>query len=425
MPGQSREQSYNCVRALVLCLAILYPGVQGCHRLDDRSIANAERGTLSLVSVESGEIQAVRSQLVRPPLQLESEMIIAAMVPEGTIVEQGDEVVRLEASALARQYRQTTDRLSSLGVQRTGIVANQRARLASLVNVVSTATLSRDQADLQRQKLRFESASRQQDARLAFDRATVDLGEARTKLAAQAGLDSLELAQADLELATAESQASGLRLRLAALSLRAPLPGLVVYRARDDGEARGVKPQVGDIAPPWQPIFEIPDLSAMQVEFPIHEMDRHPYQPGLAFKVRLEAYPETEFTGRIDDIAVLAATPEKDSRARVFLARGQIAPLDDRLRPGMTAIVEVTLGDVEDAVLVPRAAVAEREGTPVVFPAATWPRAQPVLLGGLDAFTVAVVGGLAPGTILVLCPADLPAGSQPLGYARHLRRERS
>lgn len=406
-------------------LAVLVFAVQGCHAPDRRQVVRAERGTLPLISLESGEIQAVHSQLVRPPLQWDSDMIIVAMVPEGTLVNQGDEVVRLEASALARSVGETMDRLSSLQVQRTGIVANQRARHQALVNAVSTATLSREQADLQQQKLRFESASRQQDAKLAFSRSTVALGEASTKLAAQAVLDSLELAKADLELATARSQLTGLRSRLAAMTLRAPLSGMVVYRAREDGESKGVKPQVGDVVQPWQPIFEIPDLSAMQVEFPLHEMDRQRFQPGQELTVRLEAYPESEFTGRIDDIAVLATAAEKEGRARVFVARGAIAPPDARLRPGMTAIVEVALGRVDDAVLVPRAAVAEQDGAPVVFPAATWPRPRPVRLGGMTAATVAVIEGLEAGTDLVACPTDLPAGAQPLGYARHFPKERS
>jgi len=238
-------------------------------------------------------------------------------------------------------------------------------------------------------------------------------------------LDSLELAKADVDLATAASQLAALNARLAAMSLRAPLPGLVVYRAREDGEAKGIKPQVGDVIQPWQPIFEIPDLSSMQVEFPIHEMDRQRFRPGQALTVRLEAYPEAAFSGRIEDIAVLATEGEKESRARVFVARGRLSPPDERLRPGMTAIVEVALDSVPAAVLVPRAAVAEKDGVPVVFPAASWPRPQPVELGGLSPFTVAVVGGLEAGTTLVLCPTDLPDGIRPLGFARHFARERS
>lgn len=405
--------------ALVLPLAVL----AGCHPADGLPTVRAERGTLPLVSVESGEIQAVHSQHVRPPSEWDSDLIVVAMVPEGTIVRQGDEVMRLDASALERRLAETTDQIATLEMQRTGIVANQRSRQQALANAVSTATLSREQAELQRQKLTFESRSRQQDAQLALDRAAVALGEATAKLAAQAVLDSLELAKADLELGAARTELAGLRGRIAAMSLRAPLAGMVVYRGREDSEARGVKPRVGDVIQPWQPLFEIPDLDTMQVEFPLHEADRPGFRPGQAITVRLEAYPESVFNGRIDEIAVLATEVEKESRARAFVARGRIAPADPRLRPGMTAVVEVALAAPADTVLVPRGAVAEQEGATVVFPAATWPRPRPVRLGDLSALAVAVVEGLEAGTELVLWASAPPPGARPLGHSRHFAKE--
>lgn len=406
---------------VLLCLP---PALVACAASDHPPTVRAERGALPLVAVESGEILSVHSQVVRPPLEWEGDLVIAALEPEGTLVEKGQEVVRLDASRLGRRLGETTDQLSTLEAQRTGILANQGSRRQALVNAVETAVLSRDQADLQRQKLRFESKSRQQDAQLAFDRAGVALGEAQAKLAAQAVLDSLELAKADLETRAARTELAGLQARIAAMSIRAPLAGMVVYRGREDGEARGVKPRVGDVIQPWQPLFEIPDLTAMQVEFQVHEADRQRFTTGLPLRVRLEAYPEVEFTGRIDELSVLATEIEKDSRARGFVARGRLDASDPRLRPGMTAVIEVLLGDVDDTVIVPRGAVAERDGAAVVFPAADWPRPAPVTLGATTPLGVSVEAGVEAGAELVLVSGSLPAGIRPLGFARHFAEER-
>lgn len=395
----------------------------GCRTTDGLPTVRATRGALPLVSVESGEIQAVHSQMVRPPMEWDSDLIVAAMVPEGKIVKQGDEVMRLDASPLERRLTETRDHMDTLEMQRTGVVANQQSRRQVLANAVSTATLSREQAELQIQKLKFEARSRQQGAQLALDMAGVALGEATAKLAAQAVLDSLELAKTDLELSAARTELAGLHARIAAMSLRAPLDGMVVYRGREDGEVRGIKPRVGDVIQPWQPLFEIPDLDSMQVEFPLHEVDRPGFRTGQAIRVRLEAYPESVFTGQIDDIAVLATEIEKDSRARAFVARGRIAPADPRLRPGMTAVVEVELAAPQDTVLVPRGAVAEQDGATVVFPAASWPQSRPVRLGPANALTIAIVEGLVAGTELVLWAGAPPPGTRPLGYARHFAKE--
>jgi HlyD family secretion protein len=405
---------------VILMLSTVLPG---CRPADGLPTVRATRGSLPLVSVESGEIQAVHSQMVRPPMEWDSDLIVAAMVPEGKIVKQGDEVMRLDASPLERRLAETRDHLDTLARQRTGVLANQQSRRQALANAVSTATLSREQAELQIQKLKFEARSRQQGAQLALDMAGVALGEATAKLAAQAVLDSLELAKTDLELGAARTELAGLHARIAAMSLRAPLDGMVVYRGREDGEVRGIKPRVGDVIQPWQPLFEIPDLDSMQVEFPLHEVDRPAFRTGQAIRVRLEAYPESVFTGQIDDIAVLATEVEKESRARAFVARGRIAPADPRLRPGMTAVVEVELTAPQDTVLVPRGAVAEQDGATVVFPAASWPQPRPVRLGPANALAVAIVEGLAAGTELVLWAGAPPPGTRPWGHARHFAKE--
>jgi hypothetical protein len=65
----------------------------------------------------------------------------------------------------------------------------------------------------------------------------------------------------------------------------------------------------------------------------------------------------------------------------------------------MTAIVEIGLGEVADAVLVPRSAVVERDGGWLVYPRATWPRPQPVRPVAVTAMTVAVASGAADGWI--------------------------
>lgn len=403
----------------------LLAGLTACGPRDALVTVRAERGPLPVVSYESGEIQAVQTRMVRPPLEWESDLIITAMVPEGAVVKTGDEVMRLDASALGRRLDETRDNLATVETQRTGIVANQGSRRGALENAVQTAILSRDQADLQRQKLRFESRSRQQDAQLAFDRSVVALGEAQAKLLAQAVLDSLELAKADLEAGAVRSEFSGLKGRIAGMSIRAPLDGMVVYRGREDGEARGAKPRVGDTVQPWQPLFEIPDLDSMQVEFQVHEADRQRFVVGMPLTVRLEAYPESAFTGRISELAVLATETEKDSGVRGFVARGPLEPSDPRLRPGMTAVVEVDLGGLAEAVFVPRAAVAEQDGAPVVFPRAEWPRPRSVRLGVATASAVEILEGVEAGAELVVPSSALPDGIRPLGYARHFAKEGS
>jgi HlyD family secretion protein len=410
---------------LLCCLCFLPLTLAACAASEDLPTVLAERGDLPLVTVESGEVQAVRSQQVRPPQEWDGDLIIVRMVPEGTLVAAGDTVIWLDPSNLERRLLAAQDRLTTLQTQRTGVVANQRAQRQALVSRVETAQLSRQQAELQQEKLRFESESRRQESRWTLLSAEVSLEEARTKLTAQAVLDSLELAKTDLEIATAEAVRDDLRERIAAMAIRAPLDGMVVYLERRDREGRRSKPRVGDAIDTWQPIVAIPDLSRMQVEFFVHEVDRHRYADGQPVTVRLEAYPETVFGGEITSIALLATAHEQGDDVRGFLAQAQLAQSDPRLRPGMSAIVAVDLGLVTDVVLIPRQAIVELDGQAVVFPRATWPQPLVVELSALSPRLAAVATGLSAGLELVVPWPQRPAGTEPLGALRHLQKESS
>lgn len=386
----------SCSCGLLLALA-------GCADHGPATV-RVERGRLPLVMVESGEVAAVNAQFVRPPQEWNGSLVIASLVPEGTVVAQGDTIAQLDASGLLREATEIEDRLHNLIAQRAGVVANQAVQRQALVDAVAMAELSHEQATLQLAKLEFESQVRQEEARLSASRATVALAEARAKLTAQAVVDSLAVAKADLELASARAEQQSLAQRRQAMTLVAPLAGMVVYYEQEDRQGKRTKPRVGDSIDPWRPLVQIPDLSSMQVEMMVHEVDRHRLRVGLPVRVRLEAFPEAEFTGRIESVARLATAIDGADGVRGFAVVASLEGADSRLRPGMTAVVEISLGETAAAVLVPRTAVVERGGDLLVYPRATWPQPRTVHAAAITAMTVAVDDGLEPGAELVAAP---------------------
>ena len=76
------------------------------------------------------------------------------------------------------------------------------------------------------------------------------------------------------------------------------------------------------------------------------------------------------------------AQEEKDRRgAKFFSVSVQVKESEPRLRPGMTARVEIEVEERKSALFVPLEAVFERDGRSVVYVAGRRPRPREVVLG--------------------------------------------
>src|SRR5687767_9795213 len=107
--------------------------------------------------------------------------------------------------------------------------------------------------------------------------------------------------------------------------------------------------------------MELPDLDAMEVQLEINEVDISQVKVGLPARIRVEALPDLVLTGKVAEMQALAkeVKDEEGNGTGVRVFDAVVAPdvQDDRLRPGMTARVEIVLDAHEDALLVPMAAL--------------------------------------------------------------------
>jgi HlyD family secretion protein len=257
-------------------------------------------------------------------------------------------------------------------------------------------------------------ARRRRDALLNYSR-PLELSQARSEAqASQETLRQLEsanayrLAQKDAAIAAARSridEASAkvelAKQQLARCEVRADVPGIVVYKEVFFGSERR-RPQVGDQVWANQPLLILPDISRMVVETRVRETDIHKVERNQKVSVRVDAYPDLRLTGTVTLVGTLAREEKERRGAKFFGVKVQINESEPRLRPGMTARVEIEVEERERAVFIPLEAVFEKDGRHVVYPAARRPRPREVILGPSNADFVVVEEGLAPGARVLL-----------------------
>lgn len=89
--------------------------------------------------------------------------------------------------------------------------------------------------------------------------------------------------------------------------------------------------------------MQVVDPSSMQVRVLANQQDFPGLRVGETATVRLDAYPDITFHGKLDQLAPIAAPGDFSSRLRVFVVIFAIQGHDPKLMPDLSAAVDVNL----------------------------------------------------------------------------------
>jgi len=214
----------------------------------------------------------------------------------------------------------------------------------------SRASLEQQQANVQRVEADLEFAelevTRQREliARQLSSQAEVDRTEANIKIA----VANLDVARAQLTAARASVQQREAQLEQAQLDLdrtyiRSPVDGTVIDRQVDVGQT-----VAASLSAPL--LFQIAqDLTQMQIEADVDEADIGQISEGLEARFTVDAFPERTFTGAITQVRKAATVTNNVVTYKVIV--GAQNPRQ-QLLPGMTANVNIVLGERDDVLRV-------------------------------------------------------------------------
>ena len=369
------------------------------------------RRNQALLAQAEAELSKAREDQKLQGLQNREELLAAELRVEKSELElkdvqQGKGRVKEEeaAQAVTNAERELTKAESSL--------ADLRPLLAE--GFITRIELERAEQQVARAREDLELARRRKDALVSFGRplelsqARSDSQSSRETLRQLESASSYRMAQKQAAIASAQSriQEAAARLELAKQQLarcevRAEVPGIVVYKDVFFGSEQR-KPQVGDQVWANQPLIILPDISRMVVETRVRETDVHKVERNQKVAVRVEAYPDLRLTGAVTLVGTLAEEEKERRGTKFFSVAVQIKESEPRLRPGMTARVEIEVEERKRALYVPLEAVFEKDGRSVVYLAGRRPVAREVVLGPSNADFVVIEKGLVRGERVLL-----------------------
>ncbi len=185
-----------------------------------------------------------------------------------------------------------------------------------------------------------------EEAQLRSAEATAEL--ARLNLARARELREKQTnSQADLDAADARAkeaaaQLENIRAALEKKTIRAPFPGRLGIRMVNLGQFLGTD----------DPIATLQTLDPVYVNFSLPQQRLSALRSDVAVRVTTDAAPGEHFEGGIN-----AISPEVDSVTRNLRVQATIPNVEEKLRAGMFANVEVVLPAGEKVLMVPATAV--------------------------------------------------------------------
>jgi HlyD family secretion protein len=350
---------------LVLGLAAAGAGYARARGPQAPETVRARKDELVLTAEVDGELQAVRSVDIGPPVVREMwEFKISFLAPESTAVKQGQTLIGFDASPLQRQleekraeHEEAVKKIERKEVELLGQRRDLELQLAEAVSRLEKARLKNDVPENLRSRNEVEAT------RLELKNAEQEQANLSARIKAIAASQEASLRALISQRDRAKARVAELEQAIESMTLKAPQDGIVIYKTN----WRDEKKKIGDTCWFGEKLMQLPDLGEMRADGDIDESDGGSVREGQAVTLRLEALPDKDFSGKVTKIA--RAVRRKSGRVpnKVFRVQLALDKSDPAMRPAMRFRGEIETERVKGVLVVPREAVFLRPSGPVVW----------------------------------------------------------
>jgi multidrug resistance efflux pump len=411
----------------------------GSEQATTAALHTVDREDLRVTIPDDGEVESASNVDVK--CRVAGGSTILWIVPDGTIVTEGQEIVRLDQAAIEDLYN------TQKGVYSTALAAHIKAGedyeaaaiavdeyvkgtfLKELQTIESQITVAQQNLSSAQDLLEhtermvrknFATPLQLEADQFAVDRAKIDLKTAEITRSALVDftkpktVKTLE-ATRDAAAALRDSAAANLALEEAKLKrlesqlkncvIIAPQSGMVVY-ANEQSRRSNTQTNIEEGASvlDGRTILRIPDLTSMQVKVTIHESRIDQIRIGMPAQIKIG-----DRDPMMGHVLSISNQPENanwfSANVKEYATVVKIEGESSGLKPGMTAIVDIEIADLKDVLTVPVSAVVEQRGRFYAWVhTAKGPERRPLLLGLTNDKKIEIRDGLSEGEMVYLNP---------------------
>ena len=360
-------------KAMVVCALLLLGGgaVLGAVRYSSRFPAiptlEVKRGEFVDSVQFRGEVKAMKSVTISAPAEA-GDLEIVKIAANGTQLKQGDTIVEFDKTKTEQDLAQYRSTLKSAQAEIEQARAQARLKEEEDVTAVMRARYDVEAAKLDASKQEIVSRIEGAEAKLKVADAEQKLHEMEEKLKSDRAANKATIESKTQASKKAAYDVQRAERALTQMILRAPLAGMIslVPVWRPEGEVP-FKP--GDRAWPGAPMAELPDVSSLRISARVDETERGRIAIKQTVTAQLDAIPDRQFTGSIEQISTIATIDFSAGWPipRNFNLEVALDQADARLKPGMTAQLTVVVDRVPDGLSIPIEALFQKSGQTVAY----------------------------------------------------------
>ena len=355
------KKSRNVLIVLVAVVAVGAVAGSMLLRGEDEAVefftSAVSRGTIQNTIAATGNVEAMVTVEVGSQVTGQVQRIYADF---NSVVTEGQLLAQLDPRNVETQLRNIRANLRSA---QSRILTAEADRNNADVNLASArANLESARLDLQQAELNFSRAESLFADELIpmteLENATIQLQSAKARVIQQES--SVQQAEAQIisrdasvdqayaALEQAEADVEEAELNLEYTTIRSPVDGVVISREVDVGQTVSASTSAPTL------FIIANDLARMRVQASIDEADIGLLGQDNEVNFRVDAYPNDEFRGRIEEIRLNPTTSQNVVTYSVIVT---FENPDLKLKPGMTANITITVDRRDDVLSVPNTAL--------------------------------------------------------------------
>ncbi len=313
---------------------------------------NVRKGDFIISVNGTGELKAKRSEKIRGPQGMRSARIyqttITDLVPEGTLVGEGDYVASLDKTELDQKVKEAQTEIDKILTQLDQAKIDTAIELRGIRDNLINLKFSMKEKELQVAQSRYEPQMVIRQAELDLERAERDYNQLLVKYQLTQEKSQARISEINTQLKQEQIKLDQVMSLSREFVIRAPKQGMVIYRSSWNGKI-GPGSQIST----WDPVVaELPDLTDMVSKTYVNEVDISRVKKGQDVLLKVDAFPDIQYTGKVVQVANIGETL-RGYDAKVFEVVVQLNESDSILRPAMTTSNTIITDSISNVLSIP------------------------------------------------------------------------